>query len=374
MLVGNRLGFTYLNLDDAAVRQAAQEDPAGFVAHLPKRVVIDEVQRAPEIFLPLKMEVDRKRTSGRFLLTGSTNVLLLPKMADSLAGRMGSIRLHPLAQCEIERREPTLLRTLLRGAFRIQAGRRLGEELAARVAGGGFPAALARKTPARRKQWYADYVDSMVQRDVRDLARIASLSAVPKLLRLAATQTARLINVSELAAAFQISRPTIRDYVTLLERIFVLDELPPWHSNRLKRLVKTPKLHVTDSGLACALLGLSPADLWQDREAFGQLLETFVYGELRRQSSAMEDPIDFSHFRDKDGAEVDIVLEHSGSRLSGVEVKASSIVHPTDFRGLRRLREASGKRFVRGAFLYDGEVTVGFGDGLFAVPISALWD
>ncbi|MBL9140822.1 MAG: DUF4143 domain-containing protein, partial [Phycisphaerae bacterium] len=207
-----------------------------------------------------------------------------------------------------------------------------------------------------------------------DLARIASLSAVPKLLKLAATQTARLINVSELAAAFQISRPTIRDYVTLLERIFVLDELPPWHSNRLKRLVKTPKLHVTDSGLACALLGLSPADLWQDREAFGQLLETFVYGELRRQSSAMEDPIDFSHFRDKDGAEVDIVLEHSGSRLSGVEVKASSTVHSTDFRGLRRLREASGKRFVCGVVLYDGEVTVGFGDGLFAVPISALWD
>jgi predicted AAA+ superfamily ATPase len=371
--VGERLGFAYLNLDDDAARRAAQDDPAGFVARLPERVIIDEVQRAPEIFLPLKMEVDHRRKPGRFLLTGSTNVLLLPKMADSLAGRMGSIRLHPLAQCELERREPTLLRTLLRGDFKMRTSRRLGEELAARVAGGGFPAALARKAPARRKQWYADYVDSLVQRDVRDLARIGSLHSIPKLLKLAASQTARLINISELAAPFQITRPTIRDYVTLLERIFILEELPPWHSNRLKRLVKTPKLHVTDSGLACALLGLSPAALWEDREALGQLLETFVLGELRRQSSAFDDGIEFSHFRDKDLAEVDIVLEHSGSRISGVEVKASSTVHPTDFRGMHRLREASGKRFVCGIVLYDGEVTVGFGEGMFAVPIAELW-
>jgi predicted AAA+ superfamily ATPase len=286
---------------------------------------------------------------------------------------MGSIRLHPLAQCELERREPTLLRTLLRGDFKMRTSRRLGEELAARVTGGGFPAALARKSPARRKQWYADYVDSLVQRDVRDLARIGSLHSIPKLLKLAASQTARLINVSELAAPFQITRPTIRDYITLLERIFILEELPPWHSNRLKRLVKTPKLHVTDSGLACALLGLSPAALWEDREALGQLLETFVLGELRRQSSAFDDGIEFSHFRDKDLAEVDIVLEHSGSRVSGVEVKASSTVHPTDFRGMHRLRGASGKRFVCGIVLYDGEVTVGFGEGMFAVPIAELW-
>jgi predicted AAA+ superfamily ATPase len=181
------------------------------------------------------------------------------------------------------------------------------------------------------------------------------------------------MNVSELAAPFQVSRPTIRDYLTLLERIFVVEELPPWHSNRLKRLVKTPKLHMSDSGLACTLLGLSPTDLWNDREMLGQLLETFVFGELRRQASGVEDAIGFSHYRDKDGAEVDIVIEHSGSRVSGVEVKASSTVHPADFRGLRRLREATGKRFACGVVLYDGEITVGFGDGMFAVPIAELW-
>ena len=291
--VGKRLGFEYVNLDDDAARRAAQDDPAGFVARLPERTIIDEVQRAPELFLPLKVEVDRRRVPGRFLLTGSANVLLLPRVADSLAGRMGSIRLHPMAQCEIDRREPKFLRALLQGDFKIRSSPRLGEELASRIASGGFPAALARSTQARRRQWYADYIDAMVQRDLRDISRIASLRTIPKLLKLAASQTARLINVSDLAAPFQVSRPTIRDYVTLLERIFVVDELQPWHSNRLKRLVKTPKLHLTDSGLACALLGITAADLWQDRTMLGQMLETFVYGELRRQASGVSEPVDF---------------------------------------------------------------------------------
>ena len=371
--VGGRLGFEYVNLDDDAARRAARDDPAGFVARLPQRVIIDEVQRAPELFLPLKVEVDRRRVPGRFLLTGSTDVLLVPRVADSLAGRMGSIRLHPMAQCELARRAPRFLEAILKGDFKIRTTPRLGEELAERIVGGGFPAALARNSAARRRQWYTDYVDALVQRDLRDLSRISSLRAIPKLLKLAASQTARLINVSELATPFEVSRPTIRDYVTLLERIFLLDELPPWHSNRLKRLVRTPKLHLADSGLACALLGMTAAELWQDRTMLGQLLETFVYGELRRQSSGIEEPIEFSHYRDKDGAEVDIVMEHAGACVSGVEVKASSTVHPTDFRGLRRLREATGKRFTCGVVLYDGEVTVGFGDGMFAVPLASLW-
>jgi len=371
--VGGRMGFEYVSLDDDTTRRAALDDPAGFVARLPERMIIDEIQRAPELFLPLKVEVDRRRAPSRFLLAGSTNVLLAPRVADSLAGRMGSIRLYPMAQCEIERREPSLLGSILKGDFKVRTAPRLGEELAARIVAGGFPAALARNTPVRRRQWYADYVDAMVQRDLRDLARISSLHTIPKLLKLAASQTARLINVSELAAPFQVSRPTIREYVTLLERIFLIDELPPWHSNRLKRLVKTPKLHMSDSGLACALLGTTAADLWEDRVLLGQMLETFVYGELRRQSSGFEEPLEFSHYRDKDGAEVDIVIEHAGSRVSGVEVKASSTVRPTDFRGLHGLRKATGKRFVCGVVLYDGEVTVGFGEGMYAVPLAALW-
>jgi predicted AAA+ superfamily ATPase len=373
MRVGERLGFGYFNLDEEPLRQAARADPAGFVAGLPERAVIDEAQRAPDLFLAIKLAVDRRRAAGRFLLTGSTNILLLPDLADSLAGRIGTIRLHPFAQCEFARRPAALLGKLLSGKFVMARGRRAGEDLAARIATGGFPAAAARRTPGRRAQWYADYVESLVQRDVRDLARIASPHVLPRLLKLAASQTARLLNITDLAGPFQLSRLTIRDYVTLLERLFVIEELQPWHGNRLSRLIKMPKLHVADTGLACALLGLGPRDLRSDRETFGQLLETFVYGELRRQASALHEPIEFAHFRDKDGLEVDIVLEHSGAKVSGVQVKSASSVNAADLRGLRRLKDVVGKRFACGIILCDGDVTVAFADDLFAVPITELW-
>ena len=180
--------------------------------------------------------------------------------------------------------------------------------------------------------------------------------------------------MSDLASPFHLSRPTIRDYVTLLERVFLLEELPPWHINRLSRLIKTPKLHVGDTGLACALLGLDAAALMQDRGMLGHLLETFVFQELRRQASWQEQEIRFHHYRDKDGAEVDIVLERGGGQLAGVEVKASATVTAADFRGLRKLKDAAGRRFSTGVVLYDGETSAGFGDGLYAVPVRALWE
>jgi predicted AAA+ superfamily ATPase len=373
-VAGRKQGYVYLSFDDEVTLAAATSDPVGFVADLPERVILDEVQRVPGIFRTLKAVVDRQRVPGRFLLTGSSNVLLLPTLADSLAGRLGVLRLHPLAQCELAERRPGFLRALFSGAFKTRKTERLGRALAERIAAGGYPAALARSSGRRRATWYRDYLESLVQRDVRDLARIASLDALPRLLTLAAGQTARLINISELASPFQLSRPTIRDYVTLLERVFLLDQLPPWHSNRLSRLVKTPKLHVGDTGLACALLGLDAAALAEDRGVFGQLLETFVFQELSRQASWDDSEIRFHHYRDKDGSEVDLVLERGADRLAGVEIKASSTVTAADFRGLRKLKDATGKRFAAGVVLYDGDMSVGFGDQLYAIPIRALWE
>jgi len=373
-MVGERMGYAYVDFDDDVARGAAEADPAGFVADLPEHTILDEVQRVPALFAALKTAVDRKRVAGRFMLTGSANVLLVPKLADSLAGRMQILRLHPLAQCELARRAPAFLDVVFRGGFKTRQTERLAGQLAERIAAGGYPAALARPTERRRATWYRDYLEALVQRDVRDLARISALDALPRLLSLAAAQTARLLNVADLAAPFQLSRPTIRDYVTLLERVFLLETLPPWHSNRLSRLVKTPKLHLGDSGLACALLGVDAASLAADRPLLGQLLETFVFQELRRQASWRDEPIGFFHFRDKDGAEVDIVLERGARELVGVEVKASATVTVADFRGMRKLREAAGKRFAAGVVLYDGEITASFGDGFFAVPLRALWE
>ncbi len=371
--VGDAAGYAYLSFDDDVLRESAQADPVGFVADLPAKVVLDEVQRVPALFTSLKAAVDRDRQPGRFILTGSANVLLVPKLADSLAGRMEILRLHPFAQAELAGNRSEFLDTLFAARFKPGPRTRLGQELAQRIVAGGYPAALARSTSKRRATWYRDYIDTLVQRDVRDLARISALDALPRLLTLAAGQTARLINVTDLAAPFQLSRPTIRDYVTLLERVFLLEELPSWHSNRLSRLVKSPKLHVGDTGLASALLGVDATGLWDDRALLGQLLETFVYQELRRHASWEEEPIAFYHFRDKDGVEVDIVLERGGRHVVGIEIKSAATVTASDFKGLRKLKEAAGARFVAGVVLYDGEVLAPFGEGLFAVPLSMLW-
>ena len=347
------LGYEYITFDDVAARSAARVDPVGFVADLPALVVLDEVQRVPEIFTAVKVAIDRNRALGRFVLIGSTNVLLVPMMADSLAGRLETVRLYPLAQAELEA-TPTMVATDAGGGatrpqggfldamfgdgFKTTTSHRLGSELAARIAGGGYPAALARPPGPRRTRWYDDYIDALIQRDITHL-----------------------------------SIPTVRNYLTLFERLYLVDILPPWHSNRLKRLVKTPKLHLGDTGLACALLGADAGTLVADRQLLGRLLETFVYGELRRQAGWLDDRLRFYHFRDRDGYEVDIVIERGAAQVAGIEVKAAATVTEADFRGLRKLRAAAGSRFAGGVLLYDGELSVTFGSGLRAVPLSHLW-
>jgi predicted AAA+ superfamily ATPase len=369
--VAEPAGFGYLSFDDDNLVRAARADPLGFVTDLPPKMVLDEVQRVPELFSTLKLVVDRDRQPGRFLLTGSADVLLLPRLADSLAGRIEVIRLHPLSQVELRQQSAGFLQQLFRAEFGVVAASRMGLALAALLVAGGFPAALTRQPP-RRRAWYQAYVQTLVQRDVRDLARIAALDVVPRLLELAAGQTAHLFNVSELASPFGVSRPTVRDYLSLLERVFLVDILQPWHLRQISRLVKTPKLHLGDTGVACALLRLDAAALHANRALLGQLLETFVFQELRRQAGSQPEPVSFYHFRHRDDHEVDIVLEQ-GESLAGVEVKASGTVRTEDFRGLKKLQEIAGDRFACGVVLYDGEVSLPFGPRLFALPMQTLW-
>ena len=372
--VGRSAGYDYISFDDDVARQAASDDPAGFVSELPYRVILDEIQHVPDLFSALKLAIDRRREPGRFLLTGSSNLLLLPSLADSLAGRMQVQRLHPLSQSELARRKPEFLDALFARRFETRAVARLGAALADRIVTGGFPPALLRPAGRRRTNWYADYVEAVVQRDVRDLSRISALDVLPQLLRLAATQTSKLFNLSALGAPFRQTLPTINDYFALLERVFLVQRLQPWHSNRLSRLIKTPKLHVADTGVACALLGADAATLRSDRQLLGQLLETFVFQELQRQATCHPHPLAFYHYRDKDRVEVDVVIEAGARGLAGIEVKAGATVKKDDFRGLRKLQRSEPERFVAGVVLYDGETCAGFGDGLFAVPVRFLWE
>lgn len=364
----------YITFDDDVVRNAAESDPTGFVNNLPERVILDEVQRAPSIFTALKMAIDRDRIPGRFLLTGSSHVLLVPQVSDSLAGRMEIIRLHPLAQCELSSRLPTFFDRLFSGEFKAPPMPGSPDRLVDRIVAGGFPAALARSTERRRHNWYLNYVETQLQRDVRDIARIADHEAMSRLLGVAAAQTARLYNLLDMSSTFSLSRPTIGKYVEILERIFLLERLPAWQNNRLKRTVKAPKLHVCDTGMGCAVIGAKSESLTKDRDLMGQYLESFVLQELKRQASWYGESLRFFHYRDKDMIEVDLVIEKGSISVAGVEVKASSTVRDSDFRGLRKLKDAAGDRFAGGVVLYDGERCWSFGEGLSAVPIRSLWE
>ena len=372
--LGEEKGYAYYSFDDEAVRAAASEDPIGFVAGLPERAILDEIQRAPELFATIKLAVDRDRYPGRFILTGSANVLLLPRLSDSLAGRMEIIRLHPLSRCELLGRESSFIDLLFEGDVEPYRSDRLGGEIAEIVAAGGYPAALARTADSRRRSWYRDYVETVTQRDVRELARIQGLEVLPDLLAMAAAQSAQLFNLTKLAGPFSLSRPTILAYMTLLERIFMVRRLRPWHSNLVSRLVKSPKLHMSDTGIACTVLDLTANDLRADRKRLGQLLETFVVQELQRQADWCDRPPGFHHFRNRDGVEVDLVLERGPDRVSAVEVKLSATVTTKDFRGLRKLQSALGARFINGVVLYDGEELLPFGDRLWAIPLKRVWE
>jgi len=373
--VGEQLGYHYITFDDDNQLQSAKIDPVGFIQNLPEFTILDEVQRSPEIFTSIKASIDQNRKPGRFILTGSANVLLLPQLADSLAGRMEIIHLRPLAQTEIAGEKPTFLKHLFEAnlgkTVKCNGYKRLSESLPELIVMGGYPAAITRTDVKRRNAWYRNFIKTIIQRDVQDIANIRNLDLLPKLLSLAAGQTARLFNSSDLASPFAISRPTIREYLILLEQIFLIEQLQPWHSNRLSRLIKTPKLHLTDTGLACSLIGVNSQTLWQDKALLGQLLETFIYQELCKHADWHEEELKFYHYRNKDKVEVDIIIEQ-GLQLAGIEIKASATVTKNDFKGLKKLKEACKKQFVAGVVFYDGEAILPFGERLFAVPISLL--
>ena len=362
----------FFTLDDATVLAAANDDPVGFLRGL-ERAVIDEIQRAPGLLLSIKTEVDRDRTPGRFLLTGSANLMTVPRVAESLAGRMEVVTLLPLARSEILGAKPTFLDSAFRGVVPRAGTVMLGDDLVETVLAGGYPEALARSKWTRRQDWYHGYIDAIVQRDIRDIARIEQLSIMPKLLDILAAHSGQLVNYSRIGGAIGLNHVTTRKYMQTFESLFIVRTLQPWFTNRLKRLTKSPKLHFLDAGLLAALRDISPAAVRKDRTSFGAILETFVFGELQKLATWSDRRCSFSHFRDKDKDEVDIVIENRRGDVVGIDVKSSATVSPRDFSGMRKLAQACGDRFVQGMVLYDHDRVVPFGDNIHAVPLSCLW-
>jgi predicted AAA+ superfamily ATPase len=364
----------YRTMDDLNTLASARSDPKGFVEALSSRAFLDEIQRAPELFLPIKAAVDRDRRPGRFVLTGSANVLALPRVSDSLAGRMETLTLWPLAQSEIEGTHPGFVDACFSG----QAGApfRLGREstpLLPRVLVGGYPEALARVTTKARARWFDGYLTTLMQRDVRDLAQIEGVTQLPRLLATLATRVGSPLNFADLGRSLAMNQVTVKRYIALFEALFLVVTLPPWFENLGKRLAKTAKIYFSDAGLLGHVLGVDADGLEFQPVSKGALVENFAVVELMKLAECSETRPSLFHFRTSSGQEVDVVLESRRHDLVGVEIKAAATVGDADFRGLRSLAEMAGKRLRAGVVLYAGRETLPFGERMWAVPLAALW-
>ncbi|MCY3983677.1 MAG: ATP-binding protein [Roseovarius sp.] len=362
----------YITLDDQTVLDAAQTDPVGFIRDL-DQATIDEIQRAPELMLAIKKTVDEDYRPGRFLLTGSANILTLPRVADSLAGRMETFRMLPLSRAEINGVTPKFLNRVFDGKLKSTPEAIIGDDLIRLVMLGGFPEAIARDNERRRRDWAESYLASVLMRDLRDIADVEKLTELPKFVRLLAEYSGQLVNYSQFGSSINVSHKTGRRYVGLLEQIFLVSTLAPWYTNTHKRISKTAKLHFLDTGLLATMRRLTCEKVKKNRALFGALLESYVFSEVLKLMMISEMRLTPYHFRDQHMHEVDIVLEGDEGMIVGIEIKGSATVRSSDFAGLRTLSRACGERFAFGVVLYDNTNVVHFGERLAAAPISSLW-
>lgn len=369
MIAGDPYPARYLTLDNAGTLSAAGADPSGFIAGIEKPVVIDEAQRIPEIFLAIKEDVDRHRHPGRYILTGSADILTVPKVADALVGRMEILTLWPLSIAEIDGDTENIIDACFSPDYTRHPFNHPPIDLFARMITGGFPEPLQRSSHRRRQAWFDAYISTLLDRDIRALSHIQDLTAVPRLLKLIASRAATLHNQSEISRSSGIPNSTLTRYMTLLKATFLVQELPAWSTNLGKRLVKSPKLMMVDSGLACALLGIDKKRLQQGGETVGRLFENFVAIELFKHASWSHKQVRLYHFRSRLGQEVDLVVEDNQGRIVGIEVKLSATPSPKDFAGLRTLRHHLKQKFVRGILIYTGNDLVPFDKNLHAIPI-----
>lgn len=373
-LISRSYPARYLTLDDTTVLAAARTDPDGFVAGLEGPVILDEVQRAPALFLAIKAAVDRDRRPGRFLLTGSANVLVLPRLSEALAGRMEILTLWPLSAGELD----DVREGFVDAAFSPQPlapihDPRLRPALLARALRGGYPEVIGLSSAARRLAWFGSYLATLLQRDVRDLSNIEGLTDLPRLLALLSARATGLLNYAEVSRSMNLPQTTLKRYMALLEATFLVQTLPAWAGSLSRRLVRSSKLLLSDTGLMAHLLGLDAERLASDPALCGPMVEGFVAMELKKQLGWSQTQAKVFHFRTQTGQEVDIVLEDAAGRVVGVEVKAAGTVNANDLKGLRALAEAAGRRFWRGIVLYTGSETVPFAKNLHAMPASAVW-
>lgn len=364
-----------VTLDDPNTRRGAIDDPAGFTAGLGERAFIDELQRAPELVLALKMAVDREPRPGRFLVSGSASLLLSPRIGDSLAGRIERIPLRPFTQAEIEGRPvPRWLDEIweMKSAPHVESEMEGRAAYASRIAAGGFPAVLARSA-RRRGAWFDDYVAALVTRDVPDILNVRRPDLLGPLLTHLAAGSGSLITLRRMAQALAADEKTMRAYIGLLELLHLLVSVPAWTPGFASRAIKAPRLFVEDSGLLCHLLDVGASRIATDDMLSGRAYESFVAMELARLLPYTETMPKMRHWRGPHGEEVDLVLEDRAGRIVAIEIKAGATVRQGSLRGMDKLKALAGDRFVAGLVLCTTRQTTWLARKIWAVPIEALW-
>jgi predicted AAA+ superfamily ATPase len=367
---------TYRSLDDPGWRQVARDDPVELL-RAPAPVVIDEFQLGGDDLLrAVKAQVDGSNKPGQVLLTGSTRFLTVPNLSESLAGRVGLVELWPLSQGELARRREEFVDRLFSekdGVRTLRSDSLDRSDTIGRILAGGFPEAVG-VTARSRSHWYASYVETVTQRDAREVSRVQSVRDLARVLRVLAARTAQELNVASLASELRLPRSTLDSHLALLESLHLWTRMPAWSRNVSARAVRHPKTHLTDAGLAADLCGVSITKLLAPgHPLLGPLLETFVAGELQRQRGWAETAHELFHFRHHDGPEIDVVVETRAGDLAGIEVKAASSVGAGDIAGLRRAAAQLRPKPVHCVLLYLGRDVLPFGEGFTAMPLAALW-
>jgi predicted AAA+ superfamily ATPase len=365
----------YISFDDSALLFASSYDPFGFLDKYNNSIAIDEVQRNPEIFMAIKRIVDSKKSNGQFLLTGSANVLTIPKVSESLAGRMILHTLWPLSQGEIRGQKEKFIDWAFKEDKLPNLKKSISQmKLIDLIIKGGYPRSLEAEDDRDRTEWIRSYIDTILQRDIRDLSNIEGLKDMPHILSILAERIGNLINLADISRMIKLNQVTLQRYYALLQMVFLIIEIPAWFINRDKRLAKTPKIYLNDTGLACYFKQITTEDLLNERTHMGALLENFVVMELKKQITWHDMMPNLYHFRTQTGQEVDIVLEGHNKKIIGIEVKSSTKITDSDLRGLRKLKEIAGDKFTKGIILYTGEHPIALDKQLYALPINSLWD
>ena len=363
----------YRTLDDSIVKSVAENDPHGFIKHKKEWMIIDEIQRVPNLLLAIKMQVDENNRKGQFLLTGSANIQSLPTVEESLAGRVSQMRLRTLTHDEQLQSKPDFIQKLFDNELNSPKVHYDKPKLLDIACKGGFPEAIS-LNDRQRQRWHLDYINALLKNDLKDIANIYRQDQMQELVRILAAWSSKLVNFNQIGSTLALQLPTLKAYINALESLFLVERLEPWFQTDYDRISKQNKLFMTDSGLMASILGCNADQLYLDADRSGKLIETFAFNELIAQVDYAYGEYTMSHYRDRQKREIDFIIENRAGELVGIEIKSGSNVGVKDFGHLKWFKENIAKnRPFKGIVLYTGEHIAPFGEDMLLVPFGAMW-